>query len=198
MIRFYILSFLLEFVLISAQSYHRATMGEYFIDWKVIGACPQEKRGTDEILTDVRVTKRNRKAEVIGNVTYKIPFDDTISAKFNFAVLGSNLAWLPNAYSLTFPKACSGFSNMMGPIWIDLLKHMKMSTKCPTPKGVYIMSGYDVDSLLRNSAFPKQFIYGRYKITIEFLNNKNALLGCSYFIVDVLPLWQKKKHSGTE
>lgn len=55
--------------------------GEYYTEWRALGPCPPEKRGTDEIHTDVRITKRNRKAEITGKCDYKIDFDDTISVR---------------------------------------------------------------------------------------------------------------------
>ncbi|XP_065216066.1 uncharacterized protein LOC135842503 [Planococcus citri] len=193
MLWFYISSLLLHFVvLISTESYHHSSVGEYYVEWREVGPCAPEKRGTNEISANVRLTKRNRKPEMVGNTTLLIDFDESIGAKLNFYILGSNLAWLPNAYSMTFPIGCSGILSLLGEGWIEFMKNMNMPPRCPMRKGVYEVRNFDVNKLLQNSAFPKTFIYGRYKITVETIR-KNVVVGCSYFSADVLPLWQKDR-----
>lgn len=53
--------------------------GEYYVEWREVGQCSAEKRGTNEISTNVRITKKNRKPEMVGNCTFLIDFDESIS-----------------------------------------------------------------------------------------------------------------------
>ena len=52
----------------------------------------------------------------------------------NFSILGSNSAWLPNAYHLPLPRACTTLINFLRDGWTDYLKNMGMIPKCPISK----------------------------------------------------------------
>lgn len=51
--------------------------------------------------------------------------------KLDFAVLGSNAAWLPNAYTMHLPKGCSGFLGLLREGLEEYLKSFEMPPKCP-------------------------------------------------------------------
>lgn len=52
--------------------------GEYFVKWKEIGPCPRDIRGTDEMQSNIRLTRKYGTTEVEGNYTFMLPLDDTI------------------------------------------------------------------------------------------------------------------------
>ncbi|XP_065216065.1 uncharacterized protein LOC135842501 [Planococcus citri] len=189
----YILVEFLFLIFAEKQMYHHSSAGDYYVEWKAIGACPADKRGTNEIWSDIHLTKKHRKTELVGNLTFLVPLDDNTPMKLDFAILGSNAAWLPNAYSMTLPKGCSGFMSLLREGLVEYLKSFGMPPKCPMQKGFYQTKGFDPDKLLLNPLIPKQFIYGRYKLTVEYFNRKNSLVGCTYFVLDILPLWQKNE-----
>ena len=54
--------------------------------------------------------------------------------KLDFAILGSNAAWLPNAYSMNLPKGCSGFMGLLREGLVEYLKSFGMPPKCPMQK----------------------------------------------------------------
>ncbi|XP_065217923.1 uncharacterized protein LOC135843828 [Planococcus citri] len=183
-----------------ADNFQHSSTGDYRVEWKEFAPCPPEKRGTNEVFTDIHLTKRHQGlTEIVGKTILLIPFDDNITVNVNFNILGSNSAWLPNAYHLPVPKACSSMIRLLGEGWVGYMKNMGMVPKCPVPKGVYELKGYDVNNMIRGNVLPKEFIYGRYKIIIEYVRS-GKLVGCVYTIIQAVPAWQRKTkkndHSG--
>ncbi|XP_065216067.1 uncharacterized protein LOC135842504 [Planococcus citri] len=195
---FFIFALSLRILFCSSQMIRHSALGEYHVEWREFGPCPLERRGTGEVFSDVHLTRKNKKPELYGNLTLAVPFDDTTPMKVNFAILGMNSAWIPNFYSMTFLRGCSdGYLAMFNEGWVNYMLSFGISPACPVPKGFHRTRGYDPDNFLKNSMLPKQFVYGRYKMEMEYYTKRNTLMGCSYLTIDVVPIWQKKKSNRT-
>lgn len=46
---------------------------------------------------------------------------------------------------------------------------------------------------MQSDSLPKHFIFGRYKIMVEYINKNRVKIGCTYLVINVVPLWQKNK-----
>lgn len=57
-------------------------------------------------------------------------------------------------------------------------------------QGVYSsFAGMNVVEL-KNNNFPKEFFYGRYKMTIKLKSEKNEFLGCVVFEINIVRPWE--------
>ena len=55
--------------------------GEYIVEWKYIGPC-ETGTGSNEIQMNVKMTKKNKRLQMVGNYTMLIPWDENISVKY--------------------------------------------------------------------------------------------------------------------
>ncbi|XP_050441204.1 uncharacterized protein LOC126846104 [Adelges cooleyi] len=180
-IRFVIIPWL--FVLLPtfySFTYHRVLrpnlpVGEYKLKYKAAHACNE----TANYLIDHKLylyrVSQNR-TELRGNITLKIPFDDTLFFDINMAVLSKIGGWKDNAYVYRTGKACSTLNFFMGPTWDEYM-------------GLYVMHGFDLSEVYR-WRFPKEFFYGTYKFRLAYTDSKDVVVGCLYVIVDVLRPWE--------
>ncbi|XP_050434063.1 uncharacterized protein LOC126841537 [Adelges cooleyi] len=138
------------------------------------------------------ISKKNAtNFELRGNMTFLIPFDDSISLNINMAKKGSIGGWIDNAHVYTSTKACSKVKSLFGSAWYACIQGFRYSNpNCPIQPGAYVSSGIDIDKVL-NTDFPKRFYYGEYKMTTTFTRSSNGeKLGCGVMILDVLRPWE--------
>ncbi|KAF0757003.1 Uncharacterized protein FWK35_00022582, partial [Aphis craccivora] len=116
--------------------------------------------------------------ELKGNLTFSLPLDDTVSLDINAASWGSIGGWKPNSMVYITKNACSNWKKILGNVWNTLLQSYNIpSTSCPIPSGTYTTTGVDLKEL-EDLKVPKEYFYGKYKLTVKVKNVKYEVLGC--------------------
>eukprot|EP00102_Acyrthosiphon_pisum_P009078 XP_003246684.2 PREDICTED: uncharacterized protein LOC100570244 [Acyrthosiphon pisum] len=153
-------------------------MGEYKLVYDKLYHCESTKN--NPIQFNWFISKKTFSiTELKGNLTFMIPFDDTLKLDINFASWGSTGGWIPNSNTIKANKACSSLKYLCGNSWIKLTKDFNSTTNsCPVPTGTYITSGIDFKKL-EDHNFPKVYFYGKYKLMINFKNVENKVVGCT-------------------
>ncbi|XP_027841007.2 uncharacterized protein LOC114122524 [Aphis gossypii] len=129
--------------------------------------------------------------EMKGNVTFLLPFDDTLTLDINAESWGSIGGWKPNAMVYTTKNACSNFKKLLGKVWNTLTDSFNIHTNnCPIPRGTFVTTFVDLKELENHNA-PKVFFYGKYKYIFKFKNEQNKILGCFVMEVTLLRPWEK-------
>ncbi|XP_060847243.1 uncharacterized protein LOC132926848 [Rhopalosiphum padi] len=120
-----------------------------------------------------------------GNITLLIPFDDTMSMEFNLAMRDSFGKWRDNTLVQKSPKACSVVKQVIGNSWNNYLNSFGIKNHaCPISPGVYT-SGNGMDtSIFKDANFPRQFIYGTYKLRYSY-NRNNEILSCNNYVFEI-------------
>ncbi|NP_001157403.2 uncharacterized protein LOC100302632 isoform 1 [Acyrthosiphon pisum] len=164
-------------------------MGEYRIVIDKVYPC--EKTKNYPLQFNWYLSKKTSSiTEVKGNMTFLIPFDDTLTINFNFASWGSTGGWVPNAYTLNTKKACSYTKHLSGNAWLNSIEGFNVSTdKCPIPVGTYITPGIDKKKL-EDMNFPKIYFYGTYKSVARYKNMENEVVGCNVIEVNIKRPWE--------
>ncbi|XP_050438386.1 uncharacterized protein LOC126844317 [Adelges cooleyi] len=128
--------------------------------------------------------------EIMGNITYLIPFDDSVSLNINLANKGSIGGWVENAHVYTTTNACSKLKYLLGDSWKDYCQGFKFpDLECPMKPGIYVSSGINTNKM-KNTNFPKKFFYGEYKMVIKFTSSKGEKLGCLVIVLDIIRPWE--------
>ncbi|XP_050541978.1 uncharacterized protein LOC126905894 [Daktulosphaira vitifoliae] len=128
--------------------------------------------------------------EIMGNLTFLIPFDDSLTINLNYAVKGSNGGWIKNSHLMTIKNACNSLKSHLGNRWLNYTKAFNFKgTDCPISPGVYVSSGID-QSIFENCDVQSFFFYGEYKVTLTFNNSSGVLVGCSESLQDIVRPWE--------
>ncbi|XP_050435005.1 uncharacterized protein LOC126842161 [Adelges cooleyi] len=164
-------------------------MGEYKLKFKAVFPCESTER--HKLQYNTYLSKKSvNEFELKGNLTYFVPFDDSISININMASKGSIGGWKDNAHVYTTPNACSKMKFLFGDSWKVYVKGFNFSdTECPMKPGTYVATGIDVDKMT-NTNFPKTFFYGEYKMAFTFTSSKGEKLGCTVLVLDILRPWE--------
>ncbi|XP_050521184.1 uncharacterized protein LOC126894306 [Daktulosphaira vitifoliae] len=128
--------------------------------------------------------------EIMGNLTFLIPFDDSLTMNLNYAVKGSNGGWIKNSHLIVIKNACSSLKSHLGNRWLNYTTafHFK-ETDCPISPGDYVSSGID-QSIFEYSDVQKYFFYGEYKVTQTFINSSGDIVGCSESLQNIVRPWE--------
>ncbi|XP_050429610.1 uncharacterized protein LOC126838880 isoform X2 [Adelges cooleyi] len=164
-------------------------IGEYKIRFKAVFPC--EPTTHHKLQYNLYFSRKSISVlELKGNMTYLVPFDDTVKVKINMAARGSMGGWNENAHVFTTTDACGKMKFLMGNAWNVFVEELHFkSLDCPNVPGVYSTTGFSVDKLLETN-FPKTFFYGEYKMLFNFTSKVNEHLGCVIFMVDILRPWE--------
>ncbi|XP_050430651.1 uncharacterized protein LOC126839386 [Adelges cooleyi] len=164
-------------------------LGEYKLKFKALFPC--ESTENHKLQYNVYFSKKTAtEFELKGNMTLHVPFDDSVSISINMAVKSSIGGWKDNAHVYTTTNACSKTIWLFGELWNDIVRGFHLPRfNCPTPPGVYVTSGIDMEKLRQNN-FPKKFFYGEYKMTFLFTKSTGEKLGCFVLVLDVIRPWE--------
>ncbi|XP_050423353.1 uncharacterized protein LOC126835096 [Adelges cooleyi] len=126
-----------------------------------------------------------------GNVSMKIPFDDSLNFNINMAVLSKIGGWVDHAFDYSAQHACTTLKSFMAQSWSNFMISMNISaTKhCPLEKGEYIMHGYDLTEVV-NYHVPKEFFYGTYKARIYYTDKTGMIVGCLTYVMEFVRPWE--------
>ncbi|XP_050421328.1 uncharacterized protein LOC126833816 [Adelges cooleyi] len=171
------------------QYFPNLPVGEYKLKFKaayVCNASADYKIGFYLHLTKVSPTK----TMLVGNITGRIVFDDSLTLHVNMAVMDKIGGWKDNAYIFSKDKACSTLKYFLGKQWPVLMDSLNMNDhNCPIKIRTDPMKGFDL-TLIEDSNFPKQFFYGTYKFKLSYVDVKNQLVGCVVFVVEIIRPWE--------
>ncbi|XP_050439040.1 uncharacterized protein LOC126844703 [Adelges cooleyi] len=165
-------------------------MGEYKTNLKAVFPCESTEK--HKLQYNTYLSKKSATGfELVGNITYLIPFDDSLTLNINMAKRGSIGGWVDNAHVYTTTKACSKMKELFENVWQLYVKGFHFSDMdCPIKPGVYVSSGIDLGQLT-DTNFPKVFFYGEYKMVLTFPSSNNVeKLGCSVLVLDILRPWE--------
>ncbi|XP_050528736.1 uncharacterized protein LOC126898574 isoform X2 [Daktulosphaira vitifoliae] len=165
--------------------------GEFKLKYHYITSCDSPEKNL--IQYNLFFSKRSPTiTDLKGNLTFFVPFDNTVTFTTNFAVKGSNNAWFNNAHIMTFKKACETMTILFrSKAYEEFLTAFKIPKPgCPLKPGVYVSSGFDLNFITDIEYFPKVFFYGIYKVNMTFTNTKEKFLGCFIIVVDVVRPWE--------
>ncbi|CAH1731478.1 unnamed protein product [Aphis gossypii] len=162
-------------------------LGEYRIVFEKIYSC----ESTNLFQINVYFNKKTLSiTELKGNFTNTIPFDDTFTLDANTASWDSIGGWKPNSVVYITKNACSNLKKVLGNVWNTLFKSFNVSnTSCPIPVGTYISTGVDLKEL-EDLNIPKEYFYGKYKLTAKIKNVKNEVLGCVVIEHSLVRPWE--------
>lgn len=164
-------------------------MGEYRVVFEKVYPCESTKNHSIQLNIFINKITSSTK-EYRGNITFLVPFDDTLTIDLNLASWGSTGGWIPNSNSLITKKACSIMKNLGGNAWFTFIKGFNFPThSCPLPTGTYITSGIDLKKFEDNN-FPKVYFYGKYKLVYKANNVKNNLIGCEVVEFNLIRPWE--------
>ncbi|XP_022164556.1 uncharacterized protein LOC111029725 [Myzus persicae] len=168
---------------------HNLPMGEYRMEYDKIYQCASTKNHS--IQFNLYLNKKTLSIkELKGNITFLIPFDDTLAIDINSTSWDLTGGWKPNSNIITIRKACSGIKYFLGSAWITIQKGFNIPTdNCPLPAGTYLTSGIDLKNL-EVSNFPKVYFYGKYKLVLFYKNAKNEEVGCLVMEVNLIRPWE--------
>ncbi|XP_050430763.1 uncharacterized protein LOC126839486 isoform X2 [Adelges cooleyi] len=169
--------------------YPNLPMGNYKYKIKAVQHCDNPEKY--KIQFNLYISKKSpTESYLMGNLTFLIPLDDTLSLFVNMAVKGSIGGWKENAHVYQSPAACSKVRWLIGNIFDTLTKEFHVPEKgCPAKAGVFVTPGFDLDKFKDNN-FPKTFFYGEYKMKFSFKNKAGEIVGCTSFQVDVIRPWE--------
>ncbi|XP_050528737.1 uncharacterized protein LOC126898574 isoform X3 [Daktulosphaira vitifoliae] len=188
------LLFIVNFIIASdLQSVFRPNLpaGEFKVKYNSIYSCGSSEKNL--LQWNVFFSKRTPIiTDLKGNLTYLVPFDNSIMFTINFAVKGTNNAWISNAHIVPFKKACETSKLVYGAnAWGEFLTAFKIPKPgCPISPGVYESSGFNMNSLTNLRYLPKAFFYGIYKLNITFISASDTFLGCIILCLDVVRPWE--------
>ncbi|XP_050528733.1 uncharacterized protein LOC126898574 isoform X1 [Daktulosphaira vitifoliae] len=171
--------------------FDNSIMGEFKMKYNSIYSCGSSEKNL--LQWNVFFSKRTPTiTDLKGNLTYLVPFDNSIMFTINFAVKGTNNAWISNAHIVPFKKACDTTKMINGKnAWEEFLTAFNIPKPgCPISPGVYVSSGFDLNFITDIEYFPKVFFYGIYKVNMTFTNTKEKFLGCFIIVVDVVRPWE--------
>ncbi|XP_025204427.1 uncharacterized protein LOC112601174 [Melanaphis sacchari] len=184
-----LLSLLLSCIGLSALNiFSQLPIGPYNIVFKEIGDCSSPRNYK---IRHYLYLSRNQKANatyIKGYSNFSVPFDDSLFLEINFSIKDTDGTWKNNTFFHKSPKACTAFKNLMGASWTPMMNGLigHKNTTCPIPPGIYTASGMDT-SLIKDSNFPKAFVYGTYKVLIYY-TLKKVMYGCYSFVVEIKPI----------
>ncbi|XP_027841005.1 uncharacterized protein LOC114122523 [Aphis gossypii] len=163
-------------------------LGEYRIVFEKIYSC----ESTNVFQYNLYFSKKTFNiTEMKGNITFLLPFDDTLTLDINGASWGSIGGWKPNSMVYITKNTCSNSKKLLGNAWYSLIKAFNGHiTSCPFPAGTYITNGIDLKEL-DNLNMPKVYFYGKYKVTFKIRNEEKNVLGCFVIEMTLLRPWEK-------
>ncbi|XP_022180185.1 uncharacterized protein LOC111040559 [Myzus persicae] len=165
-------------------------LGEYRTVFEKIYPC--ESTASHSIKFDVYFSKKTTsKTELKGNITYLIPFDDTLTLDANVASWSLIGGWKPNSAVYISKNACSSLKKVLGNAWYAMIKTFSVpSTSCPLPVGIFTTPGLDVKELEDHNS-PKVYFYGKYKLLFKIKNEAKKVLGCGVVEFNLVRPWEK-------
>ncbi|XP_050057022.1 uncharacterized protein LOC114131125 [Aphis gossypii] len=166
-------------------------MGEYRTVFEKIHLCESIKN--QSLLANFYFDKKTSSETVLrGNLTFLIPFDDTLTIDLNLESWGSTGGWIPNSNVYVTKKACSTLKKLGGNAWYTAMKGFNIpSTTCPISVGEYITSGLDLKKF-EDHGFPKIYFYGKYKLVFKIKTTENKIVACVYLEISLLRPWETK------
>ncbi|XP_060871325.1 uncharacterized protein LOC132945569 [Metopolophium dirhodum] len=167
-------------------------VGEYRIVFDKLYQCDSIKNHSVQF--NVYFNKKTSSMnEMKGNLTYLVPFDDTLIVDLNFASWGSTGGWKSNSYIFISKNACSNVKNLFGNSWLTVIKAFNLPTdRCPIPLGTYITLGIDMNKFEDNN-FPKVYFYGKYKCVIKIKTVEKKVIGCVVLELTLIRPWETPK-----
>ncbi|XP_060834898.1 uncharacterized protein LOC132917918 [Rhopalosiphum padi] len=131
------------------------------------------------------LSHEDNKTVLLGNTTLEVPFDDNLSLEMKMAFKDSSGSWRENAFMHKALNACTSTKLLLGSVWTTFVNGFgSQNTNCPILPDAYISSGVN-PSIFEKSNFPKELIYGTYKMHIIFNSRKNDIFGCVVFIIEI-------------
>ncbi|XP_060848098.1 uncharacterized protein LOC132927563 [Rhopalosiphum padi] len=163
-------------------------LGEYCLVVEKIYPCESKRL----IQYNVYLSKKTLNvSELKGNITYLVPFDDTLTLDLNAASWGSIGGWKPNSMVYTTKNACSNTIKVLGKAWNKINNVFNsFNASCPVRVGTYTTTGFNLKELLSDNNFPKVYFYGKYKTTIKMKNVRNEVIGCFVMEYSLLRPWE--------
>ncbi|XP_050431367.1 uncharacterized protein LOC126839941 [Adelges cooleyi] len=164
-------------------------VGPYRIKFKAVFICDEKVDYLIRLNIHQHKVSQTR-VEMRGNISLKIPFDDSLNLNFNMAVLSKIGGWIDHAFDYSAQHACTTLKTFLGPSWSTYMRSWNMSAtqQCPLDKGEYIMR-YDLSDV-NNYHIPKEFIYGTYKTRLYYTDKNGMIVGCTILVVDIVRPWE--------
>ncbi|XP_050528129.1 uncharacterized protein LOC126898232 [Daktulosphaira vitifoliae] len=185
-----VFSFVLITVYNAPESIYRPNLpcGPYKCSFKALFKCNDTINYL--INHNLHFTKLSyNKTAVDGNVTFSIPFDDSLTFNVNMAVWSQIGGWKDNYFILSYPKACSSMKFFCGSTNWETLRRRLKSSDCPIKTGTYQFNSVDTD-FYKKLNLPKEFFYGRYKFKLYYTNQKNDVVFCINAVFDMIRPWE--------